>query len=74
MEQACIKASDVGLRSYKSIRNLVKTFHLHKLIRQDYAAFWEQHAAQTRVSSRGVLSCQRTTTRSLEKRKLGESD
>ena len=24
VEQACIKASDVGLRSYKSIRNLVK--------------------------------------------------
>ena len=68
VEQACIKASDVGLRSYKSIRNLVKTLaeknreekdsggliQEHKLIRppEDYAAFWEQHAAQTRVSER----------------------
>jgi transposase len=65
VEQACIKANDVGLRSYKSIRHLVKTLaeknrrekdsegliQEHKLIRppEDYAAFWEQHAAQTRV-------------------------
>jgi len=68
VEQACIKARDVGLRSYKSIRNLVKTLaeknreekdsegliQEHKLIRppEDYAAFWEQHAAQTRVSEK----------------------
>ena len=68
VEQACIKANNVGLRNYKSIRNLVKTLaeknqeekdsegliQEHKLIRppEDYAAFWEQHAAQTRVSER----------------------
>ena len=68
VEQACIKANDVGLRNYKSIRNLVKTLaeknqeekdsdgliQEHKLIRppEDYAAFWEQHAAQTEVSER----------------------
>ena len=66
VEQACIKASDVELRSYKSIRNLVKTLaeknreekdsdgliQEHKLIRppEDYAAFWEQHAARTQIS------------------------
>ena len=66
VEQACIKANNVGLRNYKSIRNLVKTLaeknreekdtdgliQEHKLIRppEDYAAFWEQHAAQTQVS------------------------
>ena len=65
VEEACIKANNVGLRNYKSIRNLVETLaeknreeknseeliQEHKLIRppEDYAAFWEQHAAQTRV-------------------------
>ena len=68
VEQACIKANNVGLRNYKSIRNLVKTLaernqeekdsteliQEHKLIRppEDYAAFWEQHAAQTQVCER----------------------
>jgi transposase len=67
IEQAAIKAIEVDLRNYKSIRNLVKTLaennhgekekdsdsliQEHKLIRppEDYAAFWQQHAAQTEV-------------------------
>jgi len=65
VEQACIKANDVGLRNYKSLRNLVEKLaeknqkekdpagltQERKLIRppEDYAAFWEQHAAQTQV-------------------------
>jgi len=76
VEQTCIKANDVGLRNYKSIRNLVKTLaeknqeetdsqgliQEHKLIRppEDYAAFWEQHAAQTQVCER---SPERANTR-----------
>jgi len=67
VEEAAIKAIKVDLRSYRSVRKLVKTLaennkgekerdsdpliQEHKLIRppQDYAAFWEQHAAQTEV-------------------------
>jgi len=65
VEQACMKANHVGLQNYKSIRNLVRILaeknqeekepdgliQEHKLIRppEDYAAFWEQHAAQTQV-------------------------
>ena len=67
VEQAAIKAIKVDLRSYRSVRKLVKTLaennkgekeresdsliQEHKLIRppQDYAAFWEQNAAQTEV-------------------------
>ena len=65
VEQACVKANHVGLHNYKSIRNLVRILaeknqeekdsdeliQEHKLIRppEDYAAFWEQHAAQTRI-------------------------
>ena len=69
VEEAAIKAIKVGLRNYKSIRNLVKTLaennegekekdsdrliQEHKLIRppEDYAAFWEQHAAQRFVNN-----------------------
>jgi transposase len=67
VEEAAIKAIKVDLRSYRSIRKLVKILaennqeekewdsdrliQEHKLIRppEDYAAFWEQNAAQREV-------------------------
>jgi transposase len=70
IEEASRKALEVGLRSCRPIRKLVKMLaennqggktrdsdsltQEHKLIRppEDYAAFWEQHAAQRTASDK----------------------
>ena len=78
VEQAAIKAIKVDLRSYRSVRKLVKTLaennkgeqerliQEHKLIRppQDYAAFWEQNAAQTEVCEQSPAGSERVRGKS----------
>jgi transposase len=82
VEQAAIKAIKVDLRSYRSVRKLVKTLaennkgekerdsdsliQEHKLIRspQDYAAFWEQNAAQTEVCEQSPAGSERVREKS----------
>jgi len=82
IEEAAIKAIEVDLRNYKSIRNLVKILaennkgqkekdtdsliQEHKLIRppEDYAAFWEQNAAQTQVCEQSPAGSERVRAKS----------
>jgi transposase len=82
IEEAAIKAIEVDLRNYKSIRNLVKILaennkgqkekdtdsliQEHKLIRppEDYAAFWEQNAAQRQVCEQSPAGSERVREKS----------